>query len=564
MPRVADIYSYPPGTEGAPDTTISSTKYNAFITDVQQDLNLARPILAGGTGATGAEAARTNLQTEVSMQAVTNYSSHQFRPGSFSSAPGATDAPDVPGGTSAQFFYGFALGTSPGTRVLLYAWNLVTPSLRYERAFDTISWGPWKRVTAVLPLSDGEGIAAVTGDMWYGVRGGAPFSYFAVNTKADLSGTDLFTVSKAGAINMTADLGLRTVGVNTTLLLDKNAGAGVVDMRAANNAAQRWIWRFIDGTAETGANAGSNFILYALSDAGGVLSAPLTINRANGAASFGGNVTVSGALGISGQLNAGGAAIIGGALTANAGFNAFSSSLVQGFFTLKNFGATHNNNQLRFVGLNAGIDLFAIGTDISTGNGSRQFQIYNFQTGGVPFTADNATVTIGYATASSSPTTGALVVNGGLGVVGALSITDTMRIGINLIAYNGTSYAIYSNAGLTTGMYLANGTNAWAAISDARLPYKKSGRELIELPSLAGFHIYERTDGETELFAKAQEFNELFPHIVKQGSTDDNPPRDMAGPDAWGLMYERMGAIALAYAKQHEARLERIEQHLVL
>jgi hypothetical protein len=48
------MYTYPPGTPGIPDTTIESAKYNGYIADVQQDLNLPRPIVAGGTGANSA------------------------------------------------------------------------------------------------------------------------------------------------------------------------------------------------------------------------------------------------------------------------------------------------------------------------------------------------------------------------------------------------------------------------------------------------------------------------------------------------------------------------------
>jgi hypothetical protein len=61
MPRTNDIYSVPPGTDGVPNTTISSTAYNRFVHDVETDLNTPRPVIAGGTGANNAADARINL-----------------------------------------------------------------------------------------------------------------------------------------------------------------------------------------------------------------------------------------------------------------------------------------------------------------------------------------------------------------------------------------------------------------------------------------------------------------------------------------------------------------------
>ncbi len=59
MPRDgSQIYHRPPGTDGIPDTTIESTKYNINVADVEQDLNLPRPIIAGGTGANNSRDAR--------------------------------------------------------------------------------------------------------------------------------------------------------------------------------------------------------------------------------------------------------------------------------------------------------------------------------------------------------------------------------------------------------------------------------------------------------------------------------------------------------------------------
>ena len=55
------ILSWPSGGAAVTGTAINSTAYNAFRADLLADLNAARPISAGGTGATTASDARTAL-----------------------------------------------------------------------------------------------------------------------------------------------------------------------------------------------------------------------------------------------------------------------------------------------------------------------------------------------------------------------------------------------------------------------------------------------------------------------------------------------------------------------
>lgn len=63
MPRnVSGIYSKPPGTAAVANTVIESAKYNATIDDIVADLNAARPVTAGGTGATSKSDATTALE----------------------------------------------------------------------------------------------------------------------------------------------------------------------------------------------------------------------------------------------------------------------------------------------------------------------------------------------------------------------------------------------------------------------------------------------------------------------------------------------------------------------
>lgn len=65
MPRNGSgVYSAPAGTTATPNTPIESAKYNAFVADLTNDLNLARPIVAGGTGATTKSGAQQALDLE--------------------------------------------------------------------------------------------------------------------------------------------------------------------------------------------------------------------------------------------------------------------------------------------------------------------------------------------------------------------------------------------------------------------------------------------------------------------------------------------------------------------
>jgi len=62
MPRNGSgVMSKPAGTTFVPNTTIESAKVNSLADDIISDLNAARPITAGGTGATSVSAARTAL-----------------------------------------------------------------------------------------------------------------------------------------------------------------------------------------------------------------------------------------------------------------------------------------------------------------------------------------------------------------------------------------------------------------------------------------------------------------------------------------------------------------------
>ena len=62
MPRDGSgTYTLPGGTTATTGTSISSSAYNSFTSDIETDMNTARPVAAGGTGAASESAARASL-----------------------------------------------------------------------------------------------------------------------------------------------------------------------------------------------------------------------------------------------------------------------------------------------------------------------------------------------------------------------------------------------------------------------------------------------------------------------------------------------------------------------
>lgn len=95
MPRTSGVYALPPGSAASTLTTISSATYNTLISDLETDANTPRPVVAGGTGATTADTALTNLGGGATGKAV-------FTAATQSAAQDAMGA-QLPPGTVAHF-----------------------------------------------------------------------------------------------------------------------------------------------------------------------------------------------------------------------------------------------------------------------------------------------------------------------------------------------------------------------------------------------------------------------------------------------------------------------------
>jgi hypothetical protein len=101
-----------------------------------------------------------------------------------------------------------------------------------------------------------------------------------------------------GSLNVTQVL---TVLGSNSLVLSALAGAQRAIL-GQTGTSTRWQLMLGDGSAESGANAGSNFTLAAYSDTAAFLGNWLTINRATGAVTIPGSVTMSAGLAVNGLL----------------------------------------------------------------------------------------------------------------------------------------------------------------------------------------------------------------------------------------------------------------------
>jgi hypothetical protein len=152
MPRSGTgEYTTPLGVLAVPGFTIESAKYNLNINDVANDLNAARPIVAGGTGASNVNEALVNLKGERGYQIIQNYDSDRFHPGSFTSAADALGAP-IAGHKFAGICYTLDTPPSPSsapppnTNIGVEARDFddnAQPPKKYIRVKKAGVWGAW-------------------------------------------------------------------------------------------------------------------------------------------------------------------------------------------------------------------------------------------------------------------------------------------------------------------------------------------------------------------------------------------------------------------------------------
>jgi hypothetical protein len=461
MPRDGlSQYAPPPGTNGITNYTIESTKYNGFVADVTQDLNLPRPIVAGGTGANNAHDAMIALSGEIARQGpVTNYDTYPFVPGSFWSNGGATSEPAAGVPMSGVCY---VHGSAPNTWLTIEArenGGVSNPGRKWVREKRT-TWSAW----TLQPGSTADLDAAyvnVAGDTMTG-----PLTinsilnvYANVNTPAH-NGLSIGGAAKAvapsagqGSIQFYSnDPGVSGFGASVALMTDPTPANRRLKLEALEQGV---AWRNVT-LCETGGNVGIGTVNPAqkLVVAGDV---------ALSGAFFSGPANITGSLTVSTTISAGGDIYVGN--TTPSGVLRFGNA---GAAYLQYTGTTYNlgGGSLTVPGgsIAAGAAIAGILTgDISVnragGTGAVFFGAstnYLFWTG-TAFSLVGGPITVPGLTSSAN-----IVASGGPITASAHLMTQNGIVYLNSAAtayinFNGTDTLVSGGSLAPQGNMLANG-----------------------------------------------------------------------------------------------------------
>jgi hypothetical protein len=172
-----------------------------------------------------------------------------------------------------------------------------------------------------LPMqasSTGINFTGTTSGLVSGVSGAIQFSNGSAfaSDAANLFWDDANNRLGIGTTTPLGILHLKRTADTTRMVMDGDAGQSkIITFRTAG--LQRW-GLYANNVAESGSNAGSNFVLRRYSDAGTLLSTPLQFNRATGLATISDGLDLNGSelKNFSADQNAGGALAITSANTA--------------------------------------------------------------------------------------------------------------------------------------------------------------------------------------------------------------------------------------------------------
>ena len=247
MPRDGSGIFSKPFPDVVAGTTVESAVHNGIVADFTTDANAARPVIAGGTGATSAKNARDNLDAAVAGALVTNFDSHVWENGSFYTNP------DVSGGPVAgHAFTGVSIVHADPQHITVEARDILdtmVPGTVYVRQKRSGVWGVWTRTSSVVMSATGglAGISGETADMFFGVIGTSPSSSFVVNSESDVTGVNYLQVNRTpGNVVCNVNLDVMSgrvvsqapVGASADFLLRDDVGAfkGILKWERADNS----------------------------------------------------------------------------------------------------------------------------------------------------------------------------------------------------------------------------------------------------------------------------------------------------------------------------------------
>jgi hypothetical protein len=263
---------------------------------------------------------------------------------------------------------------------------------------------------------------------------GSNFTIYRYTDSATIVTPSVLTINRAtGATTMTGNLTIAPTSGDAQILLNKPSANVFNWLIGQKGGTHRWLVALGDNTAESGGNAGSNFLLYNCTDAGGWGSPALTINRATSAMTMSGDLTISKA-----QPNI--------TLSKSAG--------QPGFLIGSTAGSYRWSVELGSAEVESGGD---VGSNFTINR-------YSDSSGflGQALTINRATgnVSIPTTTASSSATTGALTVAGGVGIGGEIRTGGNLAITTAWPSINLNKTAANSTG--TTFSFQKNGVQRWA------------------------------------------------------------------------------------------------------
>jgi len=462
--------------------------------------------------------------------------------------------------------------------------------------------------TGAVKIADTPPAGPIHGTLWWESDTGLLWMYYNDGTSVqwvEVSGSLTSDPSKADKTYVDSQNALRVLKAGDTmtgdLLIDKsqarirlnapNVGNEIVAVIGQKGGANRWTLQLGEGSAETGGSVGSDFALLRFNDAG-VASATLGVNRATGNMSLystapstsptTGALTVAGGLGVGGDAHhAGNIEITKSQPRFRINADPSTDAAISG---QKVIGGVNKPRWTMIVGN---------GTLEGGSNSGSDFNINRFDDAGsslgIAFSINRASgsANISSTTASTSPSTGALTVAGGLGVVGNIYTSSIIASqiggaasGIGNGAVNigvkagwwgiltrpendsGPAHLVFQNtAGTVVGSISTGASSAsYNTSSDAAL--KEDLKSFDAGNIIDNTKVYDfawKSTKERSYGVIAQQAYDVYPQAVTHTDKVDKSEAGPARDEWWGIDYSKYVPVLLQELKALRERVRVLE-----